>query len=419
MRRRDFIGQTAAAGAFWALSPTARVLGANDRIRLGMIGPGARGQELLGQLLKLVDERHENAELVAVADVYTRRHDEVRKKFPAVKAVVDHRRLLDMKDIDAVIVASPLHCHARHFLDTLAAGKDLYSEKTMTWSIAEAEQCRRAARQANRVVQIGLQHVSTGAFLDAKQWVKDGLVGKVTHVESWMSRNTPRGEGQWVRTVPPDCTAENVNWDLFLDGRPSRPFDAFKFINWRLYWEFSGGNVTENAVHQFSFVMHLLDLPVPSAAYMSGGIYSEKDGREVPDTIAINLEFPDNELVFTWQSTFSNKHYGLGERILGTHGTIERVNGSTDMVAGTLDGGAHYWPEKVNRAQGEALVGHSKDIQHLGNFLECVRSRKEPNAPVELGYKTAIAAHMANLSYRQKERVTFTNATSSTAGDIR
>src|SRR5919199_4776810 len=239
MRRRDFLGQTAAAGAFWALSPTARVLGANDRIRLGMIGPGARGQELLGQLLKLVagnagdagnNDKHENAELVAVADVFTRRHDEVRKNFPSVKALDDHRRLLDMKDIDAVIVASPLHIHARHFLDTLAAGKDLYSEKTMTWSIAEAEQCRRAARQANRVVQIGLQHVSSGAYLDAKQWIKDGLVGKVTHVESWMSRNTPRGEGQWVRKVPPDCTAENVNWDLFLDGRPPRPFDAFKFI---------------------------------------------------------------------------------------------------------------------------------------------------------------------------------------------
>src|SRR5256712_10354057 len=101
----------------------------------------------------------------------------------------------------------------------------------MTWSIAEAEECRRAAKQSDRVVQIGLQHVSTGAFIDAKKWVNDGLVGKVTHVESWMSRNTPRGEGQWVRQVPTDCTAANVKWDLFLDGRPARPFDAFKFIN--------------------------------------------------------------------------------------------------------------------------------------------------------------------------------------------
>src|SRR5438309_6080520 len=119
MRRREFLEQTAAAGVVWALAPAARVLGANDRIRLGIIGPGARGQELLGQLLKPVDEETHNAQLVAIADVYTRRHDDARQHFPDVKAVTDHRRLLDMKDIDAVLVASPLHCHARHFLDTL------------------------------------------------------------------------------------------------------------------------------------------------------------------------------------------------------------------------------------------------------------------------------------------------------------
>jgi predicted dehydrogenase len=416
--RRAFLGRTAAGAATWALMPAARtlsagarIIGANDRVRLGIIGAGDRGQELLGQLLKLVDEQHQNAELVAVADVYTRRHDEVRKNFPAVKAFNDHRRLLDMKDVDAVIIASPLHCHVRHFVDGIAAGKDLYSEKTMTWSIAEAEECRRVASQSDRVVQIGLQHVSTGAFLDAQRWVKDGLVGKVTQVESWMSRNTPHGHGQWVRKVPADCTADHVQWDAFLNGRPGRPFDAFAFINWRLYWEFSGGNVTENAVHQFSWVFKLLDLPVPASASMSGGIFSEKDGREVPDTIALTLDFPDNELVLTWQSTFSNRHYGLGERVLGAHGTVERVSGSTDMVTGKLDGGAKYWPEKINRPDGVPIVGESKDIQHLGNFLDCVRSRKEPNATVELGYRTAVAAHMANLAYRHNEKITFTRAT--------
>ena len=124
--RRQFLANTAAGGAaLWAMSPMARVLGANDRLRLGLIGGGARGQDLLSQALKLP-----NVELVAVADVYTRRHDEVRRVAPAARAFSDHRRLLDLKDVDAVLVASPLHCHARHFLDTIAAGKDLYSEKT-------------------------------------------------------------------------------------------------------------------------------------------------------------------------------------------------------------------------------------------------------------------------------------------------
>ncbi|MBI1873372.1 MAG: Gfo/Idh/MocA family oxidoreductase [Acidobacteria bacterium] len=245
--RREFLGGAAASAVVWALSPS-RVLGANDRIRLGMIGPGARGQELLGQLLKLPNA---NAELVAIADVFTGRHDEVRRLVPGVKAFTDHRRLLDLKDVDAVIVASPLHCHARHFLDSIAAGKDLYSEKTMTWSIPEAEACRSAAKQSNRVVQIGLQHVSAGEFFDARRWLADGLVGKVTHVESWMSRNTPRGKGQWVRPVPATCTADNIKWDLFLNGRPDRPFDAFKFINCGVHvgWRLLGAGWARSAGH--------------------------------------------------------------------------------------------------------------------------------------------------------------------------
>ncbi len=422
--RREFLATTAAGAAAWTLFP-ARVMGAGDRIRLGLIGAGGRGQELIGQLLKLDKP---NADLVAVADVYTRRHAEVKALVPGVTAVTDYRRLLDMKDVDAVIIASPLHCHARHFVDAIAAGKDLYSEKTMTWSIPEAEECRRVAKQSKQVVQIGLQHVSTGAFVDAKQWLKEGLVGRVAHVESWMSRNTPRGQGQWVRKVPDDCTAANVQWDAFLNGRSARPFDAFRFINWRLYWEFSGGNVTENAVHQFSWVMAALDLPLPASAYMSGGVYSEKDGREVPDTIAITLDFPENDLLLTWQSTFSNSHFGLVDRILGSSGSIERMSGgSNEMVRGASEFGVRYFPERANRPTGLTLggdalersaasnfvlSGEARDQNHLANFLDCVRSRKEPNAPIDLGYKTAVAAHMANLSYRRKERVTLERAPS-------
>src|SRR5258708_32603049 len=130
---------------------------------------------------------------------------------PGIQTLDDHRRLLDMKDIDAVIVASPLHIHSRHFLDTLAAGKDLYSEKTMTWSIAEADQCLAAAKNSNRGVQIGLQHESSGSLADARKWTKGGIVGKVTHREPWMSRNSPHAQGQSVRQGPPDCTAHKRN----------------------------------------------------------------------------------------------------------------------------------------------------------------------------------------------------------------
>jgi predicted dehydrogenase len=404
--RREFIRQAAIGAAALAAYPPSRVLGANDRVRVGMIGVGGRGQELLKQVLGVPD-----AQLVAIADVYTRSRDEAKHMAPGIQTLDDHRRLLDMKDIDGVIVASPLHIHARHFLDTLAAGKDLYSEKTMTWSVPEAEECLGAAKKSDRVVQIGLQHESSGSLADARKWIKDGIVGKITQVESWMSRNTPHGKGQWVRKVPADCTAQNVNWKAFLNGRPDREFDPFKFINWRLYWEFSGGNVTENMVHQIAWIMTALDLPEPSAAYMSGGVFSEKDGRQVPDTIVATLEYPADTVV-TWQSTFSNSHYGLGERLLGSDGTIEHISGATDMVTGKSSEGIRYYPEKANRHDGAALTGETPNQNHMANWVDCARTRKTPNASVEIGYRSAIAAHMANISYRRKQRVTLEMAKS-------
>ena len=374
--------------------PRPSVLGANDRVRVGMIGVGDRGNDLLGQVRSVHD-----AELVAMADVYSRRRDQAKSKVSGIQTFDDHRRLLDMKDIDAVIVASPLHCHARHFLDTLAAGKDLYAEKTLAWSIPETEKCFAAAKDSGRVVQVGLQHQSSGALADAKQWIANGSVGKVASVESWMSRNTPHGKGQWVRAVPSDCTAANVNWSAFLNGRADRPFDPYKLINWRLFWEFAGGNCAENMVHQIAWIMSALDLPLPSAAYMSGGVFSEKDGREVPDTIAVTLDFP-KDVVVTWQSTFSNKHYDMADRILGSDGTIEHH----------FDEPAKYWPEKVNRSEVGETRGNTHDQDHMRNWIECIRSRGVPNAPPEIGYRSAIAVHMANLSYKNKQRITLEDA---------
>jgi predicted dehydrogenase len=147
-------------------------------------------------------------------------------------------------------------------------------------------------------------------------------------------------------------------------------------------------------------------LPLPDAADMMGGVYSEKDGRQVPDTIAVTFEFP-NDLTVLWQSTFSNSRFGLGERILGSDGTVEHVSGATDMVTGKYTGGINYYPEKTNRADSPPIAGSSPGQNHLANWLECIRTRNQKtNAPVEIGYKSAVAGHMANLAYRQKRRIT-------------
>jgi predicted dehydrogenase len=401
--RREFLGQAGAGLATAALLPTARALGANDRIRIGLIGAGDRGMEDLRAAL-----RQPNVECVAVADVYSRRREMARQAAPGAKLYDDPMKLLESREVDAVINATPLHLHKRYFVASLEAGKDLYSEKTMTWDIPEAVECRRAAAASKQVVQIGLQHQSSGELKDAVAWVRAGKAGKVCSVDAWMSRNTPIGKGQWVRPVPPDCDPDHVNWNLFLDGRPEAKFDGYKFINWRLFWEFSGGNVTENMVHQIAWIITALDLDMPRAATMTGGVFSEKDGRQVPDTILVSLEYPD--LLVNWQSTFSNSRYGLGEHILGDKGTIQHVSGSNDMVSGRSESSITYLPEAVNNPDGSVAKGESKDTDHMANWFACIRDRRQTNAPVEIGYRSAIAAHMANLAYRQGRRIAYDEA---------
>jgi predicted dehydrogenase len=406
MNRREFVGGVGAAGmAAMAASSPWKAMAASDRVRFGLIGAGSRGQQDLKDAIKLP-----NVECVAVADIYSRRRDEAKAIVPSATTYDDPRRLLDRKDIDAVIIATPLFLHAKYMQEVIASGKDVYCEKTMTWNIAEAEACRKTANASSQVVQIGLQHESEGALVDARHWIQSGLVGKVTMVEAWMSRNTPHGQGEWRRPIPPDCDSQHVNYELFLNDRPKEAFNAEHYMNWRLFWEFSGGNVTENMVHQIAWIITALDLKEPVAASMMGGVFSEKDGRQVPDTISVTLEYP-NDVVVLWQSTFSNSRYGLGEHFLGRDGTIEHVSGATDMVTGKYTGGINYYPEKMNCPDGNALKGEAAGVNHMQNWMDCIRSRsKKTNAPVEVGYLSAVAAHMSNLSYRTKGRITLEEA---------
>ena len=221
--RRTFLKQAALGTAAVLAYPTAKVLGANNRVRVGMIGVGDRGNDLLGQIRSVP-----NVDVVAMADVYSRRRDQAKSKVPGIQTFDDHRRLLDMKDIDAVIVASPLHIHARHFVDTLAAGKDLYAEKTMTWSIPEADKCLAAAKNSGRVVQIGLQHREFGRA-HGREAVDQRRLARQRHSRRIMDE--PQ-HAAWQRpvgaAVPSDCTAQNVNWSAFLNGRPDRPFDPYQ-----------------------------------------------------------------------------------------------------------------------------------------------------------------------------------------------
>jgi len=382
--RRKFIGRMA-TGLAGSMAP-ARVLGANDRIRLGIIGPGDRGMQLAREALACP-----NTELVAFADVYTRRLEEARKLVPTAKTYLDYRYLLEQPDVDAVVIATPQHLHCEHFVASLDAGKHVYVEKTMAFTVEHAKRMRAAWRRAhNRVVQVGHQGCSSGQIVDALSFLKTGWVGKITAIHAHMYRNTPHGKPQWARPVYPDMTPENILWKAFLGEAPERPFDANRYVNWRFFWDYSGGNFYENMCHQLAFWYKVLNLEIPRAVTATGGIYLWKDGREVPDTMNVAMEHPE-ELLFTWDSGFGNNHLGSTEDVLGTDGTISRGQQ------------VRYYPQKVNRPDGAEMTGQTRTPPnaHMQDFLDAIRTGKQPNCPFELGFRVSIASRMAVESYRQ------------------
>jgi predicted dehydrogenase len=390
--RRNFVG--IAAGVTGTLLAPSRVLGANDRIRVGIIGPGARGQQLMRAALETP-----NTEFAGIADIYTRRLQDAKKLAPDAKTYLDYRHLLEDKSIDAVLIATPQHLHAEHFVAALDAGKHVYQEKTMAFNVEHAKRMRAAYQRAGkRTVQIGHQGCSMGQVTDAFDFMKTGNVGKITYIHSHMFRPWVHGRGMWTRPVLPDMTTENIIWKLFEGESQPHPFDPNRYLNWRFYWDYSGGNFYENMCHQLAIWYKVLNLQIPTATTTVGGIYAVKDGREVPDIMSANMQHGD-ELLFTWDSGFGNGNLGITEHVLGQDGTI--VNGSE------MGGPIRYIPEKVNRPEGVEMVGptteNTKDgtRAHMRNFFDCIRSGKEPNCPVELGFRVAIACRMAVDSYRQ------------------
>jgi predicted dehydrogenase len=387
--RRKFIG-TVASGLATTLASSAGVLGANDRVRIGVIGAGQRGTELVHHALACP-----NVELAAFADVYTKRLDDARKLVPAAAVYLDHRRLLDEKSIDAVIIATPQHLHAEHFVHAIEAGKHVYQEKTMAFTVEQAKRMRAAYRQAPKLtVQIGHQSCSSGQMRDALAFLASGQVGKVTAIRMHWYRNTPHGKPHWARPVYPDMTPDNIAWNAFLGESPRRDFDPDRFINWRFFEDYSGGNVHENMCHQLAFWYQALGLQIPQAATMTGGLYLWKDGRDVPDTMNVTLEQPEQMLI-SWDSSMGNSQLGVTEDVLGTDGTISK--GQT----------IRYIPQKVNRPDGVELLGKvaSFPAAHMQNFVECIRTGQEPNCPFDLGYRVSIACRMALESFRQGRTV--------------
>ena len=387
--RRAFLGQVASGIGGLAIPHV--VLGANDRVRFGIIGFGARGQEIARDALSCV-----NTEFTAISDIYGGHREKAKAIAPSIKTFVDYRLMLEEKDLDAVLISTPPHLHAEHFVASLEAGKHVYQEKIMAFSLNHAKRMRTAyeATKGRQVVQIGHQACSSGHVADAQSWISAGKLGQITAINTSMYRNTPHGKPQWSRYIKPDMTPENIAWNQFLGEAPQVPFDANRFQNWRLFWDYSGGNVHENMCQQAAFWYKVLGLKIPQAVTMTGGLFRWKDGREVPDTMNVSM-VQSEQILFSWSSGFGNASPGMAEQVLGSDGTIVRA----------LQ--IKYLPEKVNRADLEPIIGQAqtKRSAHMQNFIEAIRESKEVNCSFDLGFRVSIACAMAVESFRRGSTV--------------
>lgn len=386
--RRRFIGKFA-GGLAGALAAPDAVSGARERIRLGLIGAGARGMQLAREAVA-----SGKGELVAAADIYAARLEQCRAAFAGARAYGDYRELVRDPSVDAVIIATPPHQHASQFVAALEAGKPVYQERVMAFTVEHAWRMRAAWERNGQVVQIGHQTCCSGQAREAREWVAAGLLGKVTAIRAHCFRNTPSGKAPWHRPVHPGMTEAAIDWKGFLCGAPARAFDPNRYVNWRYFQDYSGGQVFESMSQQLAFWVKVLDLGVPRAATMRGGVYLWKDGREAPDTMSVTLEFGE-ELMFSWDSGMGNSEPGTGELALGTDGTI--VRGQQ----------IRYLPQKVNRPGETQRPGRSpaRPRAVMENFLDAVAGVSAPECPFEIGFRVSVACRMALESLRHGRTV--------------
>jgi predicted dehydrogenase len=300
--------------------------------------------------------------------------------------------MLEDSPLDAVLIATPQHLHAECFIAAMGAGKHVYQEKALAFTVEQARLMRAAYQRAcgtapGRVVQVGHQSCSLGQVTDAWNYLASGIVGHVTAIRATMYRNTPHGKPQWTRPVYPDMTPETVDWNRFLGSAPARDFDADRYINWRLFQDYSGGNVHESLSQQLAFWYKVMGLDIPHAVTMTGGIYRWQDGREVPDTMNVVMEH--DSLLFSWDSGFGNNQPGVTEDVLGTDGTISRGQQ------------IRYLPQKVNRPDGIEMLGQTNTPPraHMQNFLDSIRTGQPANCPFDIGFRVSVTCSMAIESY--------------------
>jgi predicted dehydrogenase len=370
--RRSFI----IASGLTALAST-RVLGANDRIRIGVIGAGGRMRNLLDSADKAAPHQ-----IVAVSDVYGPHRDEVLVRSNGLATTHLHYQEVLEKDIDAVLIAAPDHWHVRMASDALAAGKDVYLEKPVTHTVEEGAILTRAVRSSKQILQCGMQQRSWAHFQNAVDLIQGGSLGRITQVRTFWWQN------YGLSWIPKPVDTQALDWKLWLGTAPDQPFNLDKFYRWRWYWNFGGGGMTDLFTHWIDVVHWAMKADQPRAAMMLADKHIF-DQWDCPDTIQAAFRYPGFDVVYEGMMSSSIDDGGLEFR--GTEATL-KLNRS----------GFGIYREGVPDAQNPVLAEHSVHdgtIAHMENFFECIKSRKEPNAPVEAGVAAARAGHIGNIAY--------------------
>jgi predicted dehydrogenase len=386
--RRSFL----IASGLTALAST-KAFAANDMLRVGVIGAGERMKTLLDS----ADKTGIPYQIVAVSDVYGPRRDAVKQRAAGATATthLDYHEVL-AKDIDAVLIAAPDHWHVRIAVDALAAGKDVYLEKPVTHTIEEGATLAHAVRNSKQILQCGMQQRSWTHFRNAVNLIQGGTLGRVTQVRTYWWQNY--NKAGWK---PDPVDTQALDWKLWLGSAPEQPFSEEKFYLWRWYWNFGGGAMTDLFTHWIDVAQWAMKSDEPRAVQMLADKYIFEEW-DCPDTIQAALRYPGFDVVYEGMMSSSIDDGGLEFR--GTEATL-KIDRS----------GFTVFREGLKSEQNPILTEESfRDgtITHMENFFQCVRTRKEPNAPVEAGIAAARAGHIANLAYRHTGQITWPPKTS-------
>jgi len=433
--RREFLkaGSAAlAATAFsWPASSYSAIVGANDRVRVGIVGCGDRMKDALIPAF----QQHADAlnfQIVAVSDLWNRRRDEgaafIQKlSGNPIAAVRNNDELYARKDIDAVLIATADFQHAQHGAEAVNAGRDAYVEKPTAHTMADARLFRAAVHKTGKVVQTGTQRRSTPSYRKAAEYIKSGAFGDIVMVEMTWNVNQP---GRWRRPdVVPLLREQDTDWKRYLLNNPYEPFDARKYLEFRLFWPYSSGISDQWLVHQIDTVHWFSGLAHPRSVVANGGIYLWKDGRQNWDTMTAVFDYgPLDDLSKGFQvqysSRFTNSAGGVKELYYSNGGMIDMDKQTVTPTGGlrAREAAAMGMKENLlpslslseNAAGASTAADTGKDPMtsaNMRNWMECVRSRKTPNAPIEAGYSHSVALCMNVVAIQTGEKVTFDDKT--------